>query len=34
MLQGVSKNLIENYNYKINLKRKDQLKSKRRYFYY
>ena len=28
MLQGVSKNIIENYNYKINLKRKDQLKSK------
>ena len=28
MLQGVSKNLIDNYNYKINLKRKDQLKSK------
>ncbi len=28
ILQGVSKNLIDNYNYKINLKRKDQLKSK------
>ena len=28
MLQGISKNLIENYNYKISLKRKDQLKSK------
>ncbi len=28
MLQGISKNLIENYNHKINLKRKDQLKSK------
>ena len=28
MLQGVNKNLIENYNYKISLKRKDQLKSK------
>ncbi len=28
MLNGVSKNLIENYNYKISLKRKDQLKSK------
>ena len=27
-VQGVSKNIIENYNYKINLKRKDQLKSK------
>ena len=28
MLKGISKNLIDNYNYKINLKRKDQLKSK------
>ena len=28
MLKGIGKNLIENYNYKINLKRKDQLKSK------
>ena len=28
MLRGVSKNLIDNYNHKINLKRKDQLKSK------
>ncbi len=28
MLQGVNKNLISNYNYKISLKRKDQLKSK------
>ncbi len=28
MLQGISKNLIDNYNYKLNLKRKDQLKSK------
>ncbi len=28
MLKGVSKNLIENYAYQINLKRKDQLKSK------
>ena len=28
MLQGVNKNLVENYNYKISLKRKDQLKSK------
>jgi len=28
MLKGISKNLIENYNYKILLKRKDQLKSK------
>ena len=28
MLKGISKNLIENYNYKISLKRKDQLKSK------
>ncbi len=28
ILQGVSKNLIDNYNHKINLKRKDQLKSK------
>jgi|TARA_B100000929_G_scaffold288872_1_gene278247 cobaltochelatase CobT len=28
ILKGVSKNLIENYNHKINLKRKDQLKSK------
>ena len=28
MLQGINKNLIQNYNYKINLKRKDQLKSK------
>ena len=26
--KGLSKNLIENYNYKINFKRKDQLKSK------
>ena len=28
MLKGISKNLIDNYSYKINLKRKDQLKSK------
>ena len=28
MLIGIKKNLIDNYNYKINLKRKDQLKSK------
>ena len=28
MLQGIGKNLIDNYNYKINLKRKDQLKSR------
>ena len=28
MLKGISKNLIENYNYKVSLKRKDQLKSK------
>ena len=28
MLQGIQKNLIENYNYKISHKRKDQLKSK------
>ncbi len=28
MLRGINKNLIDNYNYKINLKRKDQLKSK------
>ncbi len=28
MLKGISKNLHENYNHKINLKRKDQLKSK------
>ena len=28
MLKGINKNLIDNYNYKINLKRKDQLKSK------
>ena len=28
MLQGINKNIINNYNYKINLKRKDQLKSK------
>ena len=28
MLKGIGKNIIENYNYKINLKRKDQLKSK------
>ena len=28
MLQGIKKNLVENYNYKIHLKRKDQLKSK------
>ena len=28
MLHGINKNLIENYNHKINLKRKDQLKSK------
>ena len=28
MLKGISKNLIDNYNYKISLKRKDQLKSK------
>ncbi len=28
ILQGVNKNLIDNYNYKISLKRKDQLKSK------
>ena len=30
MLRGISKNLKENYKYKINLKRKDQLKKKRR----
>jgi len=29
MLKGISKNLKENYNYKISLKRKDQLKSKK-----
>ena len=28
ILQGVSKNLINNYNHKISIKRKDQLKSK------
>ena len=28
ILKGISKNLIDNYNYKISLKRKDQLKSK------
>ncbi len=28
MLSGISKNLIDNYNYMINFKRKDQLKSK------
>ena len=28
MLKGISKNLIDNYNYKISIKRKDQLKSK------
>tara|TARA_Y100001970_G_scaffold288601_1_gene416407 strand:- start:1395 stop:3197 length:1803 start_codon:yes stop_codon:yes gene_type:complete len=28
MLKGISKNLVDNYNYKISLKRKDQLKSK------
>ena len=28
MLKGISKNLIDNYNYKISVKRKDQLKSK------
>ena len=28
MLKGINKNLIDNYSYKINLKRKDQLKSK------
>ena len=28
ILKGVSKNLIENYNYQISMKRKDQLKSK------
>tara|TARA_B100000131_G_scaffold287072_1_gene297444 strand:- start:828 stop:2627 length:1800 start_codon:yes stop_codon:yes gene_type:complete len=28
MLQGIGKNLIDNYNYKLNLKRKDQLKSR------
>ena len=28
ILQGVGKNLIDNYNYKVSLKRKDQLKSK------
>ena len=28
MLEGISKNLIDNYNYKNKLKRKDQLKSK------
>jgi len=28
MLRGISKNLKENYNYKINTKRKDQLKTK------
>ena len=28
MLKGISKNLNENYNQKINLKRKDQLKNK------
>ena len=28
MLKGISRNLIDNYNHKINLKRKDQLKSK------
>ena len=28
MLKGISKNLVDNYNHKINLKRKDQLKSK------
>ena len=28
MLKGISKNLSENYYQKINLKRKDQLKSK------
>jgi len=28
MLKGISKNLEQNYNYKLNLKRKDQLKSK------
>ena len=28
MLKGISKNLVDNYNYKISVKRKDQLKSK------
>ena len=28
MLKGISKNIIENYSYKIKMKRKDQLKSK------
>ena len=28
ILKGINKNLIDNYNYKISLKRKDQLKSK------
>ena len=28
MLQGISKNITENYHYKISLKRKDQIKSK------
>ena len=28
MLKGISKNLVDNYNYKISIKRKDQLKSK------
>ncbi len=28
MLKGINKNIFENYNYKISLKRKDQLKSK------
>ncbi len=28
ILKGISKNLIENYNYQISMKRKDQLKSK------
>ncbi len=28
MLEGINKNLIENYNHKINLKRKDQLKTR------
>ena len=28
MLKGISKNLVDNYNYKVSVKRKDQLKSK------
>ena len=29
MLRGISRNITDNYKYKISLKRKDQLKSKK-----